>query len=281
LLIDSTHTRWIIVTAGLALAAVGLHGLLGWNVPGGLRGNSAVGLWYGVAGSLLMLFAGALSAHRRLAAIRWLPMRRWIGSRQTWLRGHIWLGLLSVVFILCHSNYRLGGPLEMALWGVLAITILSGIAGLLFQIVVPRVMTSRVTLEAPYEQISHLCDTMRRQADELVAAALAGAGEGPRQELHALHQRVRAFLVPAFDRSSVLADPFRAELCFARSLAVAGMEPFKDLLGQLSALCDERRQFGEQARLQRWLHLWLLAHVPITIVLLVLGVVHAVTAVIW
>src|ERR1700722_5235400 len=116
LLIDSTHTRWIIVTAGLAVGAVGLHWLLGRNTPGGLGGRTSVGLWYGIAGSALMLFAGALSAHRRLSAIRWLPIRRWIGPRQSWLRGHIWLGLLSAVVILCHSNYYLGGPLEIALW---------------------------------------------------------------------------------------------------------------------------------------------------------------------
>src|SRR5205823_14091579 len=74
LLIDSAHRRWIAVTLALAVVAVGLHGLLGLDTPGGLTGGSTVGLWYGLVGSALMIFAGLLSAHRRL------PVRRWLGS---------------------------------------------------------------------------------------------------------------------------------------------------------------------------------------------------------
>jgi hypothetical protein len=42
---------------------------------------------------------------------------------------------------------------------------------------------------------------------------------------------------------------------------------------------DERRQLISQLKLQRWLHGWLVVHVPMSIALLVLGVTHVVTAV--
>jgi hypothetical protein len=283
MLLDSTQRLWFRLTLAVAVVAVGVRIFLGWGVPGGLTGGTAAGLWYGVLGSLLMILAGLLSAHRRLSAVRWLPMRRWIGSRQTWLRVHLWLGTLSVVFILCHSGPHLGGPLEVALWIVFALTIVSGFAGLYFQNVLPGLITNRLAAEAPYEQIPHLCDAMRRSADEAVEQALARApAEGStRKELQALYARVRPFLQPRFDRSSPLADPLRAEALFERVGSLPGMEGCAGLLSQLRALCDERRQIGEQGRLHLWLHLWLLVHVPISVALLVLGVVHAMTAVYW
>jgi hypothetical protein len=282
LLIDAKHRTWAIGTAVAAAVCVAIRWRLAESSPTAVTGGTRAGLIFGVLGSLLMLLAGALSAHRRLAAIRWLPMRRWIGQRQTWLRGHIWLGLLSVVVILCHSGWHLGGPLEIALWIALAITILSGVLGLAFQGVVPRMLTNRIGEEAPYEQIPHLCDGMRRQADDLFEQARGATGEGPvKQDLEALAEGVRPFLQSRYDRSSPLADAIRAEALFHRFRQLGGMDAQADILARLAALCDERRQLGEQERLHGWLHLWLLVHVPITVVLLVLGIVHAVTAVYW
>jgi len=34
----------------------------------------------------------------------------------------------------------------------------------------------------------------------------------------------------------------------------------------------------EQERIHRWLHIWLLLHIPLSVALLVLGVLHIVTA---
>ena len=265
------------MTLILAVAAVGLHGLLGLDTPGGLTGGTAVGLWYGLIGSGLMIFAGLLSAHRRL------PVRRWLGSRQTWLRGHIWLGLLSVVFILCHSGYHWGGPLEIALWVVLLVTVVTGIVGLGIQASVPRLLTQRVPAEAPYEQIGHLCEVMRRDADELVAGVLASQGKVDAdiaEELsRAYEEKVRPFLAERFDRSSPLARSLGAEVFFGRLRSTAGMEAVGDVLDKLQVMCDERRQLGRQARLHFWLHVWLLVHIPITVALLILGLLHAVMSV--
>ena len=51
-----------------------------------------------------------------------------------------------------------------------------------------------------------------------------------------------------------------------------------DSLQELADLCDERRQFNTQLRLHRWLHWWLILHIPPLIALLVLFVAHVIVS---
>ena len=44
---------------------------------------------------------------------------------------------------------------------------------------------------------------------------------------------------------------------------------------ELGEICEVRRQLGEQQRIHRWLHGWLLIHVPLSWALLVLVLIHA------
>src|SRR5262249_5406588 len=153
---------WIITTFALALVALALYFVLERLMPDGITGGSVPGLAFAVAGSSLMIFAGLLSALRKV------PAASWLGARKTWLRGHIWLGLLSAVLIACHSGFRWGGWLERALWIVLLATLLTGIIGLALQHIIPRMITTRVSREAPYEQIPHIYQGLRTRADEIM-----------------------------------------------------------------------------------------------------------------
>lgn len=272
-LIDSTHKRWIGATLIVAVAATAFYLWRYLATPGGLTGGSLVGLWYGLLGSALMIYAGALSLLRRV------PSWWWIGSRKVWLRGHIWLGLLSGLFILYHSSFRWGGPLEYVLWIVLLLTLATGVLGLLLQQFVPHLLNTRIASEAPFEQIPHLCLVMRKKAETLIEDVEADAKRDAdvKAELRKFFEaEVRFFLSPAYVRSSSLAHPLRAQILFARMRSTPGMGEVKEQLGQLEIYCDERRQLGEQERLHRWLHGWLLVHVPLSVVLLVLGLAHAV-----
>jgi hypothetical protein len=270
LLIDATHKRWITGTAVTAVLATGVYWWIDRGIPGGLTGGSTVGLWYGAAGALLMVYAGLLAAHRKL--LRWAL----VPSRQWWLRGHIWLGLLSTVFLLCHSNFRWGGPLERILWVVFALVLLTGVAGLALQQFLPRLLTTRLSAEAPYEQIPHLCRVLRRKSDSLAAEIVARVDEGGRAEFTVFYQKVADFLGERYRANLALAHPVQAEVAFETLHASPGLTPVRDKVDELKRYCEERRQLGEQERLHHWLHAWLLLHVPLAIALLVLGVAHAV-----
>jgi len=284
-LLDRRQWPWAIVTVVIALAAVGAYVWLDRQQPGGLTGGSTVGLWYGIAGSALMVYAGLLAGHRYVPVL-W----RWIGSRQTWLRGHIWLGLLSVVLIACHAHLRWGGPLEVALWVVLGAVTLTGVYGLLLQQFLPHWLATRFPDEAPYGQIPHLCQLFRTQADELVdqlapVEAVKAGKPGFAAELRAFHEEhIRPFLTAPVPRRAKLLSDIRSDALFTVLRARLGLRatdstgPAALALDQLEDLCRERRRLTEQERIHRWLHAWLLLHIPLSAALLVLGVAHAVTA---
>jgi hypothetical protein len=88
---------------------------------------------------------------------------------------------------------------------------------------------------------------------------------------------MRPFLERPKHRGQRLGDAAKASSAFAglRTLLPA---PAHVTLGDLEEICDEARQLTRQERLHRWLHGWLLLHIPLSLALILLGAVHAVMA---
>jgi hypothetical protein len=281
-LLDSGHRTWLLGTAAAAAALVSLYAVLDARAPGGLTGGSTVGLWYGTGGSLLMVYAGLLAAHRKLARWRFLP------GRSGMLKGHIWLGLLSFVLILCHSGCRWGGPLERVLWVVLGLVLLTGVLGLGLQQFLPRLLSQQIAEETPYEQVPHVTRQLLLRADALVdrlcgefrPAQKDGASAPVRDaktQLRGYYEsEIRPFLNGGGRRSPALLNPVSAEQVFVRLRAMPELAGVQGELQQLETLCTQRRLLIRQERLYHWLHGWLLVHVPLSVALLVLGLAHAI-----
>jgi hypothetical protein len=268
LIIDRSHGSWIVLSVAGSVAALCVYVWLDRSTPGGVTGGSLPGLLYAVAGSALMIFAGLLAAHRKLLRWAWVPRRSW------WLKGHIWLGLLSFVFIFCHARLGWGGVFERILWMVFGLVLITGVIGVVLQHVLPRRLLTTLSAETPYEQIPHACRLLRRQADAL-ATRIAGES-APGSSFHRFYEdKVRPFLSETYHRSSRLARAAQAGMEFAWAYAAPGLSAAREDLQRLQLLCDERRQLGEQQRLHHWLHVWLILHVPLSLALLILGVTHA------
>ena len=288
--IDQTHRPWVIATVALAIISTAAYILYAVETPGGPRGGSAMGLTFGVAGYALMLYAGLLGARKRVPTWR-------IGRAQTWMRGHLWLGLLSLLLILFHSGFAFRGPLTFVLMLLFFIVIGSGILGAAIQHYVPSFMTSRVPLETIYEEIPHVRAQLREEADQL-ASAICGPLDGAVAEETPEHsqtvlveiehddrerfrevylQKVRPYLAEPETSGAELADPLRSGETF-EALRRLLAPPVHGVLDDLENICAEEQQLSRQIRIYRWLHAWLLVHVPLSIALLVLGAVHAVMA---
>jgi hypothetical protein len=258
--IDQSHRSWIIGSSVVLIASAVLYAAYATQTPGGPRGGTAIGLAYGIAGYAAMLFAGLLGARKKV------PIWR-IGRAKTWMRGHLWLGLLSLPLILFHAGFAFRGPLTGVLMVLFFVVIASGIFGAVLQHYVPSLLTAQVPRETIYEEIPHVRKQLDEEADELVAVATQTEEEHEDKvqfrELYA--SRIRPHLEnPPVD----LVEPLRP----------LSPPAFRAVLDDLEDICEEQRQLIRQRRLYHWLHAWLLVHVPLSIVLLILGGVHAVMA---
>jgi hypothetical protein len=88
---------------------------------------------------------------------------------------------------------------------------------------------------------------------------------------------MRPFLERPKQRGLRLGDAAKASSAFAglRKLLPAAAHV---TLADLEDVCDEARQLTRQERLHRWMHGWLLLHIPLSLALILLGAVHAVMA---
>jgi hypothetical protein len=304
-IIDRSHRTWVgicVLILVVATAAYVPYHLWSLNGP---SGGSWVGLIYGFVGYGLMLYAGALGARARRPTWR-------LGRAETWLRGHIWLGLLAYPLILYHGGFRWGGPMTYVLMVLFTIVVVSGILGVLLQNILPRVLMDRVPLETIFEQVDRVLEQLRAEADAVVtavfdpeqAAEAAGAAAAPGSraapsvrrarlgaapvmtaapapEARALKEfydrEVRPYLHDETGRAAALASPSKAAVVFAQLRTRVSRE-LHPVVDDLEAICDERRQLRLQIRVHHWLHAWLLVHVPLSVGLLVLSAVHAVIA---
>jgi hypothetical protein len=303
-LIDRSHRPWFIFSlAALAVAGIGYAIYSSMSVRGP-SGGSAVGLIYGIVGYALMLFAGLLGLRKKFPIMR-------VGRTTTWMRGHLWLGLLSFPLILFHAAFSLGaGALTRALMVLFIIVVVSGLLGAVLQHFIPRLMTERVQLETIYEQIDAVRVQLLEEAEKIVAdlsSALEGdlssigekqravaASAGTRGGLTVasglgasdrtndivrefFRAEVRPFLLQTSSRPGPLADKDQASGMFGQ-LRVQTPRNLWPKLEDLENLCDEKRGLDRQRRMHHFLHGWLLVHIPLSYALLALGAIHAVFA---
>jgi hypothetical protein len=309
--IDSTHRSWAISSGIiLALSAI-VYVFYAEHSPLGARGKSPIGLTFGIVGFAFMIFAALLGARKRVPVWR-------IGRAQAWMRGHLWLGMLSLPIILFHGGFHFGGTLTRVLMWLLVFTVFSGLFGAALQHYIPRVMTADVPFETIYDEIGNVRNLLLEEADRSMealcgslgflkasqeeiqraggftatrpmSAATGGAAVAAAAEILLLTEEesaplrrfylneMRPFIERPAERRLLLSDAGRAQIGFSglRTLLPARANATID---DLQGICEETRQLQKQQRLHRWLHLWLVVHIPISLALIVLGAVHAVMA---
>ncbi|MGC1616996.1 MAG: hypothetical protein WA765_00760 [Candidatus Acidiferrum sp.] len=309
--IDKTQRGWAAASLVMLAVLTVVYAAYAAHAPEGPRGGSPLGLTFGVIGFGFMIFAALLGARKRVPTWR-------LGRAQAWMRGHLWLGLLSLPVILFHGGFHFGGTLTSVLMWLLMITVVSGLIGAVLQHYLPRVMTADVKLETIYDEIGNVRKLLREEADRGVEALCGSLGldksgkeamqrAGGFSAARSMSATSSGMAVTAAAETVVLSQeecaplrkfylgemrPFleqpkkrRARLGDADKAhgAFAGLKTLmpqtaQETLQDLEDICDEARQLVRQEQLHQWLHGWLLIHIPVSLALILLGAVHAVMA---
>jgi hypothetical protein len=320
-IINRQHFGWAVFTAAATVAATLLY--VGefhpeklpfkLSMPASLHrdvretgrsvGGTPLGLIYGSVSAAIFVFAALLGLRRKRPTLK-------VGRLQTWLKGHIWLTVLTIPLVLLHCGFSAGSPMTTWFLVIYAIVMVSGFYGLALQHFVPRLMKERVPLETIFEQIPHLRQQMHEGALEMrksldtppPAPAAAPAEAAPAASLADLGtatetitiaepepdlgvQTLKQFLdesalpyLAAARGDKLLLGTQRVSDDQFRLLKINVGGDLQTKMEQLQGWCDERRQLDLQTKLQHWLHGWLLVHIPFSVLLLIFTVWHAVAA---
>jgi hypothetical protein len=231
------------------------------------HGGSPLGLLYGTIGFGLMLLLTFFGIRKR-----WY--RSTFGTLEQWMQSHIWLGVLVLIVLLFHTGGRFEDKVAVATLILMAIVVASGIVGAILYVTVPRLLTeveSNLTVDEISEQLNQLGKSMARIAsgrsapfqrihDELARQATPGVLAGWRLILSRLGR----------GRQQEAAD-------WSRLIGLVPKEE-QDELRQMLVLSRQRKELLlrliYQQRYKNVLEFWLYIHVPFTIALIVLSIVH-------
>ncbi len=273
--------------AVVALAFAGGEAGL-WDWPP--RASSRFGVGLGVVGGAIILFEMALTPRKVFRRFR-------LGATKVWLRWHVYLGLVCLPVIVLHSGFAFGGPLPAVTFALFLAVIASGVWGLVLQQWLPTKMLADVPGETVASEVDKASRLHRDEARRLVAeltptAADPADGHGhghghggaavaaprvaaPVAEFHAT--LIEPYLRSGRRSGSPLASEAEARRRFT-TLRAAMRAPNDPAVNRLEELCDLRRRWDRQRRLQFWLHSWLLVHLPLSVLMTLLMVVHAARA---
>jgi hypothetical protein len=287
--IDRTHRSWLVASLVIFGVSLPLYGVYRVPFATGSMGGTATGLAFGSVGFAFVIFAALLGARKKVPVYRF-------GRAQTWMRGHLWLGLLSLPIILFHSGFRYGHGLTAWLMTLLIVVVASGIFGAALQHYMPRVMTREVTMETIYEEIGHVRAQLLEEAEELLKQVTSGEKKAPADSAEPdsseisvavmdetaplrnfYEQELKPFLDKPGARGSALGDVAQARSAFAQLRTLVPTSLYT-IIEDLEGICEEERQLTLQSHLHLWLHCWLLLHIPLSLALILLGAIHAVMA---
>jgi hypothetical protein len=266
-------------TVSVLVALVVIFGFGGWEYYGSplasrgylpqhawLRPSGPVGLTLGIAGVLFML-----STLPYVLRKRWKPLAK-VGSVSSWLKVHIFFGIVGPVLITFHTSFKFNGLISVAYW-LMVMVWLSGFVGRYLYVRIPKtirgVEVSRAELEQRVAALSgRLADlepsTIGRELDRYQAAVA-----------HA-------------DRVPGMLDLFVGELrarvrlrLMRRQLQAAGVDVA--MIHDAIVLAAERgaiaRRLAHLDRARRLFAMWHVFHRPLVSALFAIVTVHVAVAV--
>jgi Fe-S-cluster-containing dehydrogenase component/CRP-like cAMP-binding protein len=267
----SDPPRRLIHLAGIALTLL---------VTGGVvYGLMSYGMGTAIAGFLNMRWITGLVGLIGILGVMTYPVRRQIYKRRAgplryWMLAHSYLGVIAGIVLLLHGGTDSGGLLTTLLMISFDLVILTGLVGIFFYLLLPRMLTK---IEGEPLLVDDL--TERRAELQREIAEIASSPSEP------LSRLVRGKVVPHFVSFGYLLRQYLKRERLDDALFSA-KERFSAASGSLTDEKDRRRleraieaaatlrRVDALVYLHRALKLWLVPHVFFTSLMLALLIVH-------
>ena len=232
------------------------------------HGGSKLGIAYGIAGSALILLLAAFGLRKR-------AYRSTFGTLEQWMQSHIYLGILAGVILLFHTGFRFNDGIAVATFVLVGIVVISGAAGAILYVTVPRLLTeveSNLSVAEISDQLNQLARQMARIASDKSPPFQRIYTELIRESQPGWLAGWRLLFTRRRVKTQVGAD-------WSNLIALVGKEE-QDDLRQMLVVSRQRKELLlrliYQQRYKNVLEAWLYLHVPFTVAAMVFAVVHVV-----
>lgn len=266
---ESARWRWRVLVLFLVLTAAYLFYAWG-RFP---HGGSWPGIALGTLAALLILLLLWYGVRKRQYQSRW-------GTLEAWLQSHVYLGLLSVAVVLYHSGFRFQDKVAVAALVVLVLVVLTGLFGAILYTTVPRILTD-VQGDAGPEEISSEVQRFLRSMDRLA--------EGKSATFRRVHDSLVRELRPRplsgwriLFRSARVGRRRTAEdgggewTELLRRVGKEEQDDLRELLVRSRQAKEQLQRLVAQQKYKNLLDVWLYAHIPLSLALVVLVLAHLV-----
>ena len=226
----------------------------------------------GIVGFLLMLMTETLyTLRKRSHNARW-------GRMSSWLRFHVYTGLVGPYMVLLHSSWKFNGLAGIVMLLTLII-VLSGVVGRYIYTAIPRTADG-IELEASElsNQIRFVNSQLQeweQSQPELFASLTAGLSKEPLQEQNVSAGGFKGFWGGVFSQAIYQFRLWQIR----RQIRVQD----RALVGELSGLLKRKRtlqrQISNLVATRRLLSLWHTVHIPIGLTLFITAFIHMVGAI--
>lgn len=229
------------------------------------HGGSLFGLIYGAIATFLIGLLIFFAVRKRAYGAR-------LGSLEEWCQSHVYLGLLVVAVVLAHSGFRFEDKIAIACLVAMGLVALSGVMGAILYTVVPRMLTE-VGSDPPPQDIAGDLNKLRKSMTRLVASKSAEM----RKVQALLDKEAKPISLAGWRilggqfRKSASDDKLRPLL---KKVPASEQDDLKRLLVIFRQHRELHQQLVSQQRYRNLLQLWLYVHIPLTVALVVLVVVH-------
>jgi hypothetical protein len=254
--------RWFFgfwIAVGVCLIVYALNALFGQIHPGTIWGLS-----YGVGATLL--FVGVFAYALRRRTMRFRPGRTWY-----YLQFHVYGGALFMLLVFMHSGFGVPhGVVTWWLWALSMWVVASGVLGVVLQKWIPTLLNSGLSIEVHYDRIPELVESIKQRADTLVASSSAPIRSFYRKNLAAALVTPESRLIYYLDITGGLQTRTK-QFDHLRALLPAGEQ---EKLDALQAMYRTKLEIDAHYTLQKALRWWLYLHVPVSLVLIALLILH-------
>ena len=309
------HKNWAVATGALTVAAIVWYAYEGVKTGAWPGGSSPPGLVFAVVGGLIIVFEMLLWARKKKRVWRvgrakyWMKAHIWLGFLVLPLflmhsGFRLTSGPLSSVLMVLFLAVIVSGVWGLALQQSLPKMMLDSVPGETIHSQISRILG--LMLEEARRMVNVTCG---REELVVVGAAVSEA-EIERKAFRVVgairdtgsisgmtvNTQAPATFVPGSETLAEFFDDYVAPYLSAKrggGLPLGSQrraaQKFLDLRSRLdpattgvvdtlSEFCEQRRQFDTQARIHGWLHGWLCVHLPLSVAMFVLMIVHTFVA---